>query len=120
MGLHMPASYYFIGYVMTFIACCVLRFSYRFLRYWKQNRTHRFAGDKEERIMVVGAGEAGQVIIKELVHSGHFDTKVCCVIDDNPGKRGRYLEGIIIEGGRDQIMRSVKKHDITSSSLFRP
>ena len=113
MGLHMPASYYFMGYVMTFCSCCALRFAYRFLRYWKTSRDQRYGENHEERIMVIGAGEAGQVIIKELLHSGHFNTKVCCIIDDNPGKKGRYLEGIIIEGGRDKIASSVVKHDIT-------
>lgn len=113
MGLRMPASYYFIGYVVTFGCCCALRFGYRFLRYWKNNSSHRFGDRGEERIMVIGAGEAGQMIIKELLHSGHFNTKVCCIIDDNPGKKGRYLEGILIEGGRNQIVSSIKKHGIT-------
>ncbi len=113
MDLRMPASYYFMGYVMTFCACCGLRFAYRFIRYWNQNRVRRNGDNGEERIMVIGAGEAGQVIIKELLHSGHFNTKVCCIIDDNPGKKGRYLEGILIEGGREKILSSVKKHNIT-------
>ena len=113
MSLNMPASYYFIGYVMTFCSCCALRFAYRFLRYWKNSRDQRYGENHEERIMVIGAGEAGQVIIKELLHSGHFNTKVCCIIDDNPGKKGRYLEGIFIEGGREKIASSVVKHDIT-------
>lgn len=53
--------------------------------------------------MVVGAGEAGAMIIKEFQNSRYLDQKVCCVIDDNEAKQGKYLRGVKIMGGRDDI-----------------
>ena len=102
MDLHMPKSYYFVGYVLTFCLCTGMRFSYRLLRYWKhtRERSAQQNPDAQDRIMVIGAGEAGQVIIKELTHSDKLNTQVCCVIDDNPGKKGRFLEGVEIVGNR--------------------
>lgn len=114
MGLHMPTTYYFMGYVMNFCACCGIRFSYRFLRRWKHGKIRRNNINDEERIMVIGAGEAGQVIIRELLRSGRLNSKVCCIIDDNPSKKGRYLEGVLIEGTRDRIVDCVEKYGITN------
>lgn len=113
MELHMPAAYFFMGYIMTFCLCTGIRFSYRLARYWKQSRERHALRGEEERIMVIGAGEAGQVIIKELQHSGRLNTRVCCVIDDNPGKKGRYLEGVEIIGGRKAIPKAVEEYGIT-------
>jgi len=121
MDLHMPKSYYFMGYVLTFCFSTGMRFSYRLLRYWKQLRErHSQQNLSEERIMVVGAGEAGQMIIKELQHSDKLHTQVCCVIDDNPGKKGRFLEGVEIVGNRHDIPQQVKKHGINRIVLAIP
>ncbi len=116
MKLQMPSAWYFMGYLLTFCVCTSIRFSYRLLRYWKQRRERQAladSGQAEERIMVIGAGEAGQVIIKELQRSGRLNSRVCCVIDDNPGKKGRYLEGVEIIGGRKRIPDAVKDYGIT-------
>lgn len=113
MQLHMPYAFYIMGYLISFCGCTAIRFSYRLLRYWKQLRMRQSISDVRERIMVIGAGEAGQVIIRELQHSKHINAEVCCIIDDNPSKRGRILEGVRIEGGRNEILTQAKKHEIT-------
>ena len=110
MDLHMPRSYYFMGFVL---ACCMhtgVRFSYRFLRFWKRKYDHSDAGN---RIMVIGAGAAGQTIIKELRNSSDLNSRVCCVIDDNPSKKGRLIEGVPIVGGRHTIIANVEEYGIT-------
>ena len=63
--------------------------------------------------MVIGAGKAGQALIKEMKISSHLNTKVCCVIDDNPNKKGRLLEGVPIVGNRYDIVDKVKEYEIT-------
>lgn len=110
MDLHMPRSYYFMGFVL---ACCMhigVRFSYRFLRFWKGKHDRMNAGN---RIMVIGAGAAGQTIIKELRNSSDLDSRVCCVIDDNPSKKGRLIEGVPIVGNRYTIIANVEEFGIT-------
>ena len=110
MELHMPRSYYFMGFVL---ACCFhtgIRFSYRFLRFWRRKHERLDAGN---RIMVIGAGAAGQTIIKELRNSSDLNSRVCCVIDDNPSKKGRLIEGVPIVGGRYTIIANVEEYGIT-------
>lgn len=111
MKLHMPKSYFLMGYVLSSCMTVGVRFSYRLLRYYK----HRYEESRvvSERIMIIGAGAAGQVLIRELLNSDKIHSRVCCVIDDNPYKKGKLLEGIPIVGNRNDIVAMVEKFKIT-------
>ena len=114
MQIRMPISYYLIGYVLSFCATVGIRFSYR-LYYSIINHLKNDFGKKDgerDRIMVIGAGAAGQMIVKELLNSEALHTKICCYIDDNKYKKGRMMEGIPIVGGRYDIPAMVKKYKI--------
>lgn len=112
MDLHMPRSYYFIGYVLSYGLTTAVRFSYRFLRSYTNKHRQRAEGIRMEHIMIIGAGAAGQILIRELIGSSQLHSKVCCIVDDNPYKRGKILDGILIEGDRHDIPYLVKKHEI--------
>ena len=112
MHLRMPRSYYFMGYVLCFCMTAGTRFSYRLLRSYTNRKRQDEGKDEQDRIMIIGGGEAGQILIKELINSSRFHTKVCCVIDDNPNKRGRVLEGIPIVGDRNDILEMVEKYEV--------
>ena len=111
MRLIMPRSYYFIGYLLSFLMTTGIRFSFRFLRFYVRKREDD-EGNGQDRIMIIGGGAAGQAVIKELVGNRSFHAKVCCVIDDSPNKWGRMLEGIPIVGDRNDILAAVKKYKI--------
>ena len=112
MHLRMPRSYYFMGYVLCFCMTAGTRFSYRLLRSYTNRKRQDEGQDEQDRIMIIGGGEAGQILIKELINSSRFHTKVCCVFDDNPNKRGRVLEGIPIVGDRNDILEMVEKYEV--------
>lgn len=97
---YMPRSYYFI-YTGTFLVLTILsRFSYRYVRMVK--RKYRLRKEKRE-VMIVGAGNAGNMIIKEIVTSGKVQMKVKYIIDDDRTKWGSYIHGIKVVGGRELI-----------------
>ena len=102
LKMRMPVSYYFMKYVILITGIGSLRFAYRILRMLQEKRTG-LRGDARKNTMVVGAGEAGAMIIKEFQNSRYLDQKVCCVIDDNTAKHGKYLRGVKIVGGREEI-----------------
>lgn len=106
----MPISYYMIGSIMQFTLTVGVRFSYRFITLERARRA------KERKAvhnaMIIGAGAAGQVIIKELKNSSESKARPVCVIDDNSNKWGRLMEGIPVVGGRDSIMENVKKYNV--------
>ena len=112
MDLNMPKSYYIMGYLLSFGLSTGIRFSFRLLRYVTQSLSRR-EGVAEDRIMVIGAGAAGQMLIKEMQNSARLNSRVCCVIDDNPNKLGKVIEGIEIVGNRHDIVNMAKKHNIT-------
>ena len=62
--------------------------------------------------MIIGGGSAGQILIREFLNSHWLNTKVCCVVDDNPYKKGKLINGVTIEGDRHDIPALVEKHHI--------
>ena len=108
----MPISYYLFGAMIQFVAVLGIRFSYRFILLERGKRA-AYAGKADaKKTMIIGAGAAGQMIIRELMHSHETADNVRCIIDDNPNKWGRDVEGIPVVGGRDEILKSVEKYEI--------
>lgn len=112
MRLRMPTSYYIMGYIISFCMTTGIRFSYRLLRFYVNRHDNSRPAAGRDRVMIIGAGRAGQTLIKEMLSSSKMNVQVCCIIDDNPNKKGRVLEGIPIVGNRYDIMDAVKKYDI--------
>lgn len=112
MDLHMPVSYYLMGFTLNFCMTTGIRFSYRFIRFSISRQEMEHGEEGRDRVMVIGAGAAGQTIIKELISSTRTNVQVCCIIDDNPAKKGRRLEGIPIVGNRYDMVAMIKKYNI--------
>lgn len=121
LGYQIPRSYYFIQIGIQMILVIGVRFSYRFLRYLKKAGEQKFSGKKNlKNVMIIGAGEAGRTIIKEMIDSKHLKTKVCCIIDDDRNKIGRYINGVPIVGTRETILKNTKKFEIDMIVLAIP
>lgn len=106
----MPISYYLMGAVFQLIFLVGIRFSYRFITLIRQGKN---ASDGlVERVMLIGAGAAGQMILRDINHGGDRRSKVVCIVDDNPNKWGRYIDGIPVVGGRDDILANVEKYRV--------
>ena len=116
-----PKSYFFAQIMLQTAMVIGIRFSYRFCRYLKEAREQRFGcGEPQKRVMIIGAGDAGRAIIKEILDSRHLTMKVCCVIDDDCNKEGRYINGIPIIGDRSVILKNVEKYKIDKIILAIP
>ncbi len=97
--IRMPMSFWAGGALLGFLLTTASRFSYRFLRGMRGTLSQRRGGSADsDRVMVIGAGESGRSIIHEFLMSQFLNAQVCCVIDDNPVKKGRFLDSIPIEG----------------------
>ena len=107
----MPLSYYLWGSSLQFILLMVPRFSYRALLYIRAGNRH--ADETAGRVMIIGAGQAGQMLLRDLKTAKELHDKAVCFIDDNSNKWGRFIEGVPIVGGRDDILLNVKKYHIT-------
>ena len=112
----MPLSYYFMGAVFQFILTTGIRFSYRFVLLIRNKRTKQ----DPTRAMVIGAGAAATIVIRELKQKNFINEKVVAIIDDNPNKWHREIDGIPIIGGRDMIPEAVKDLDIEKIYMAIP
>ncbi len=113
MKLHMPKSYYFMGYVLSCVLCAGVRFSYRYIRFYLRSlKGDGNKAQKMDRIMIIGAGTVGQTLMREIRKADTVHAKVVCAIDDDPEKIGRMLEGIPVVGNRHAIVEMVKKYDV--------
>lgn len=105
----MPASYYIFGICLQFIMTLGIRFCYRFITLLRERNT---ASERLAKVMIIGAGAAGQMLIRDLKTSEQFAEKAVCFIDDNQNKWKRYIDGVPVAGGRDSILESVKKYNV--------
>lgn len=112
----MPISYYILG--AGFQACflVVVRFAFRFFQILK--RRHEPVEGK--RVMLIGAGNAGQMILRDMGKASEVKDRVVCIIDDDPNKLNRYLNGIPIVGNRDEIMNAAEKYKVDEIFLAIP
>ena len=114
----MPVSYYLMG---AFFQCALLiiaRFAPRFVRAFSQRKSLNYENGK--RIMLIGAGNAGQMILREMVQATEIQDRVVCIIDDDPGTWHRYINNIPIVGGRDDILANVEKYNVDEIFLAIP
>ena len=115
-----PRSYpFFYGFFMALFTGGV-RFSYRFLRMVQNRRLSHFGKKSRTNCMIVGAGAAGNAIMKEIESSNYLTMHVVCAIDDHPGCHGKYLRGVPIVGGREKIPESVDKYAVDEIVIAIP
>ena len=114
--IRMPISYYFIGALLQYVAVLGIRFSYRFILLIRKIRVKQV----NSRIMVIGAGSAGQMLIRDIQRAGEVDGEVLCIIDDNQNKWGRTIDNIPVVGGRENILEMVEKYSIDKIFLAIP
>ena len=106
----MPLTYYCFGIILQFLFTMGIRFSYRiFLIYRRKQRQKK---QKIHRVMLIGAGEAGQLILRDVQKNPNAADQIVCVIDDNSNKWNRFIEGIPIVGGREDILVNVEKYEV--------
>ena len=116
-GKAVPDSYYFLYFFFLLTFLFASRFSYRFFR----SRKHKLQNRKNSiSVMIIGAGEAGNTIIKEIVSSNFSTMVIRCIIDDDKNKWERFIQGIKVVGGRDKIIESADLYDIDEIFLAIP
>lgn len=111
-GKDMPRSYYLLYWFMLTIFICCIRFGYRILRLFNSKREGIFGRSSRINVMLIGAGAAGNMILKEIESSDYLNLQAKCLIDDNPGCHGKIMRGIPIVGGRDMILEAAGQYGI--------
>ena len=110
MGNMLPRSCYFNAAIYLIIAICASRFMYRMIR----TVLNKYRNIKtSNNVMIIGAGEATNVIMREIQNSSYLaNSNIACIIDDDRRKVGKYIRGVKVVGTRDKIKEAAKLYDI--------
>ena len=110
MGNMLPRSCYFNAAIYLIIAICASRFMYRMIR----TVLNKYRNIKTSiNVMIIGAGEATNVIMREIQNSSYLaNSNIACIIDDDRRKVGKYIRGVKVIGTRDKIKEAAKLYDI--------
>ncbi len=117
----MPLSYYLWGTCFQVLLLLAARFSYRIFSAFPQlfgtdiSETHSY-----HRVMIIGAGDAGRMLLENIQKTRANKDRVICMIDDDPNKQNRYFDGIQIVGSRDDILHCVEKYNIDRIYIAMP
>ena len=114
--MRMPITYYVIGALLQFILITGVRFAYRFILLLRSSQREK----ENTRVMLVGGGAAGQVLLREMQRADEIDEKVVCIIDDNRNKWNREIDGVPIVGGREVIVENVDKYQVETIYIAIP
>ena len=112
-GLLMPRASMVVGYLISFLCCICIRFSYRMLRTVQKKISHMTHAAGMKNVMLIGAGDAGRALALEFSNSDFVKDHLSCVIDDNPVKLNKRLCGAPIVGNRNDIPEMVRRYRIS-------
>ena len=108
----MPRSYYVLWFVLMAGSAMIGRVSFQVLQKIT-DRINRFLEKSiPPRVMIIGAGKAGTLILKEMKASEKVHGYPVCMIDDDKDKQGRVIDGVSIMGSRKDIARLVREKEI--------
>ncbi len=78
------------------------------------------ATGEQERVMIVGAGDTGQNLARELQRNRNQPYKPVCFIEDDPALKGKRIHGVTVAGGRAEIRRAIEERRVTLVALALP
>ncbi len=117
LRLRIPRSYPFLYILLLFLAVSASRYLIRVLY---RERQRNAAAQPDIRTLIVGAGGAGNMLLREIKSSRQVHRVVPCIVDDDPVKRGTYLHGVPVVGDFSAIPRCVQEYQIQEIVIAIP
>ena len=112
-----PRSWYFFYGALLLIMMFAGRFSQRGIKTLSNRRNQT---EKMKRVLIIGAGEAGNAIIKEIVNSPYVNMKIVGIIDDDKTKKGKFLHGVKVIGDRNDIVDVAETYRVDEIIIAMP
>jgi len=113
----LPRSVPFIDGLLTLVVVGGSRFSVRVAAH-KRRRSEQ--NNNSKAVLIVGAGDAGAVIAREMLSSRHINIDPVGFVDDDPSKQKKSIHGIPVLGTRKDITRLVKQYDVEEVVIAIP
>ncbi|WP_337425417.1 nucleoside-diphosphate sugar epimerase/dehydratase, partial [Alitiscatomonas sp.] len=116
LQLSVPRSFFLVSFAALCAEELGIRLSYRVVISLFGNHSKKAA----KRIVIVGAGTSGSVILKEMTTSSLVNGCVVCFVDDDKNKAGKFLNGVPVAGNRNDIPRLVEEYKIDEIYIAIP
>ena len=118
-GYFLPRTYHFLYFFILLLLSAGIRFLYRTVRMQITSRVNS-ANVQTSRVMLIGAGETGHMVIRDVLSSASVMKELCCIIDDDKNKIGSYINGIKVVGDRYSIPENAEKFKINEIIIAIP
>ena len=118
-GYFLPRTYHFLYFFILLLLSAGIRFLYRTVRMKITSRVNS-ANVQTSRVMLIGAGETGHMVIRDVLSSASVMKELCCIIDDDKNKVGSYINGIKVVGDRHSIPENAEKFKINEIIIAIP
>lgn len=118
MQVTFPRSIYVISLMLDMIFIGGVRFAYRYFRMMKNKQKRRIT--KCKNVMIIGAGQAGAMIVKEMLDNPHLNMHPSVMIDDDCIKQEKKLNGVLVFGGRESIEVAISKFKVDEIIIAMP
>ncbi|SDF15300.1 polysaccharide biosynthesis protein [Sporomusa acidovorans] len=116
VGPVIPRSIHFISWIFTIFVIGFSRLCLRILFYLRHKRSEKMCCN----VLIVGAGDAGAMIAREIKQRYHESKKLVGFVDDDPYKQNKMMFGIKILGGRSTIRRFVNDFQVQEIIIALP
>jgi FlaA1/EpsC-like NDP-sugar epimerase len=117
-GQLLPRSVYFVAWTLTFLFIGASRFSYRVAR--KLKRYYEPGRNMQNRALIIGAGQTGSMVIKELRAHPELKTEPVVVVDKDQTKYNSSINGVPIKGGDEKIAELASKYNVNVMIIAVP
>ena len=112
MGYIYPITFYIITALITHVGMCTIRILYRTMRkavlYFRVNQNV----EKSTKVLIIGAGSAGKLILREMFENPQLNMCPVGIIDDNINKLGKTYYNVAVVGTTDEIEQIAKNLNI--------
>lgn len=120
LKISLPRSYYLLWFIFMTVLTGISRLSFRIARVILFRVNSKTQLSKRKRVMIVGGGQAGALLIRELKNSDKSTAEPVCVIDDDSAKIGRYISGVPVKGGSRDIPAVAERLDVNEIYVALP
>ncbi len=112
-----PLTVHIIFWILSVLSLGGIRFMYRIVDI---SHLGKIKSNKKKNVLIIGAGDAGAILIKEIIRNSNLNYKIVGLIDDNDYKKGKRINGIKVLGDRSHIVKICKDHKVEEIIIAMP
>jgi len=117
-----PRSIPLLFWVLQVVFVGGARIAGRLSRVGERRRTEPTLGERSDRkrVLVFGAGDVGETLVRDLLRGGRFDWDPVGFVDDDRTKLGRTIHGLVVRGTTLEIPRLIRQYDVDEVVIAAP